>query len=143
MPDAYDGDLFIYPTADGGDINIQAGQPDMDRGLWTSVYLSLFSAAGWWGNALAATGEEAESTLDDAMTGALMPALRLEIEEAACKALAWMIAAGLASSITVLASIVAADRLSLAVTVTQPNADPAVYKYILNWATQRVAMGVA
>jgi phage gp46-like protein len=140
--DAYDGDLFIYPTADGGDVNIQAGQPDMDRGLWTAVYLSLFSATGWWGNAIAETGGECESTLDDTMTGTLTPALRLDIEESARQALAWMITAGIASAVSVVATISAADRLSLAVTITQPAADPVTYKYVLNWAAQRVAMGV-
>jgi len=143
VPDAYDGDIFIYPTADGGDINIQAGQPDMDRGLWTAVYLSLFSASGWWGNAIADEGEKAESTLDDAMTGMLTPSTRQDIEEAARKALAWMVTAGIAASVTVAASITTATMLSLVVTVAQPNADPLTYKFALNWAAQRVAMGVS
>lgn len=141
--DTYDGDLFIYPTADGGDIDVQSGQPDMDAGLWTAVYLSLFSAAGWWGNAIAAPGEQAESTLDDAMEGLLTPALRQDIEEAARKALAWMVAAGIAASVTVAATIPSATRLDLTVTVEQPNADPTTYRFALNWAAQRVAMGVS
>jgi len=140
--DAYDGDVFIYPTADGGDINIQAGQPDMDRGLWTAVYLSLFSASDWWGNALAGDGEAAESTLDAALVGLLTPSVRQDVEEAARKSLAWMIAAGLASAVTVVATIPSASVLSLVVTIAQPATDPTVYRFAMNWATQRVAMGV-
>jgi len=48
---AYDGDVRVQHTEDGGDIESVAGQLRMDGGLETAVYISLFTARGWWGSA--------------------------------------------------------------------------------------------
>lgn len=141
MATRYDGDLLIYPTDDGGDINVVGGQPDMDAGLWTAVYLSLFTG-DWWGNALSdAAARYAASVEDSIRTDS--NADRLNVQEAARRALQWLVDDGIAESITVDATIPSGGRLNLTITVQEPAGDPAVLRYEINWAGQRAAMGVS
>jgi phage gp46-like protein len=137
----YDGDLMLYPTPDGGDINLVGGQPDMDAGLWTAIYLSLFSGK-WWGNAIS---EQAARFADsiEAVIRTDSNRDRLDVEEAARKALQWLLDEGIASAVDVQATIPATGWIALAVTITEPGAEPAVLRYKINWAGQRVAMGVS
>lgn len=57
------GDVKLYQTDDNGEIRVEGGVVDMDGGLSTSVYLSLFGGEpddssdqntdkSWWGNLL-------------------------------------------------------------------------------------------
>jgi phage gp46-like protein len=137
----YDGDLMLYPTPDGGDLNIIGGQPDMDAGLWTTVYLSLFSGV-WWGNALSEQAEQLADSieavmLDDSNQG------RLNVQEAARAALRWLVDDGIAAAVDVEATIPTAGWIALTITITEPAADPTVLRYKINWAGQRTAMGVS
>ncbi len=138
---AYDGDIMIYPTADGGDINIVAGQPDMDAGLWTAVYISLFSGK-WWGNAIADKPEQFSDSIESLMENDSNQN-RLDVQEAARTALRWMIDEGIATAVDAEATIPQLGYLGLTVTITEPAADPTVLKYKINWAGQRAAMGVS
>ena len=54
----YDGDIQIVHTDDGGAITFSSGQPDMEQGLATAVYISLFTEPGWWGNAVSSPDEQ-------------------------------------------------------------------------------------
>lgn len=137
----YDGDLMLYPTPDGGDINLVGGQPEMDAGLWTAVYLSLFSGK-WWGNAIS---EQAARFADsiEAVIRTDSNRDRLDVEEAARKALQWLLDEGIASAVDVQATIPATGWIALTVTITEPGAEPAVLRYKINWAGQRAAMEVS
>lgn len=45
------GDLKLYDTPDGGEIRVINGEPTLDTGLETTVYISLFGQfSEWWGN---------------------------------------------------------------------------------------------
>lgn len=137
----YDGDIMLYPTQDGGDINVPNGQPDMDAGLWTAVYLSLFSGA-WWGNAIATQAGQFVASLEELMRTDSNQT-RLDVEEAARTALRWLLDEGIAVSVEVQATIPAAGYIALAVTIAEPAAEPTVLRYKINWAGQRAAMGVS
>jgi phage gp46-like protein len=50
MTDIYQGDPLQIMTADGVDMNIKGGQPEMDQGLNNFVNISLFTREGWFGN---------------------------------------------------------------------------------------------
>lgn len=52
MKNRFQGDIKLYLTADGADLNFESGQPDMDAGFENQVTLSLFVKQGWWGNSL-------------------------------------------------------------------------------------------
>lgn len=131
----YDGDVRLHPTPDGGAIFFEGGQPAMDSGLQTAVYLSLFTAPDWWAASLlpVPVGSVLAEPPDEPLTNAT----RLEAIEAARDALAWMIDKGLAESIVVSAEITAPGVLALSVEITEPGAStPQTLRYRLNWAAE-------
>ena len=136
-----DGDVRLTPTADGGDITLLGGQPDMDQGLETAVYLSLFAGPDWWGNLAGTLDERAESNLEALLSQTLTNQTRLDAEEYARQALAWMTRSGIAAKVSVAATLPALGWLVLAVTIEQPGTDPVVLRYQINWAAQRARMG--
>lgn len=136
-----DGDVRLQHTDDGGNIEFVAGQPVMDQGLGTAVYISLFSG-DWWGNAISGRDEKLESELDNLYERTLNNKTRLDAEEYARKALAWMTRSGIAKEVKAEASLPAVGWLGLVVTITQPDGSEAELRYQVNWAAQRVSMGV-
>ena len=137
----YDGDVRLTPTADGGDITLLGGQPDMDQGLETAVYISLFSGPAWWGNLAGTLDERAVSDFESLLSMTLTNQTRLDAEEYARQALAWMTRSGIAAKVSVAATLPALGWLVLAVTIEQPGTDPVVLRYQINWAAQRARMG--
>lgn len=126
----FQGDALWGPCPDGGDVEFVDGEPLRSGGLAGAVYISLTggnqaddgtpgSKLAWWGNLL----ESDENRHIRGRTGTLIAGLPmssanlLRIETAANDDLAWMLSAGVATEITVAASIEAARRLVIAVTV--------------------------
>jgi phage gp46-like protein len=142
-PTRYDGDVALTHTADGGAITFRAGQPDMEQGLFTAVYISLETEPGWWGNSLASPEEQIGSGCPAVERGPLTNKARLDYEEAARQALAWMIFSGLAKTVTVEAAIIGINALGVVVTIEEPDETPLTYKYRVNWQEQRAALGVS
>jgi phage gp46-like protein len=138
----YDGDVKLYPSADGGDIAFEAGQPYMDAGLETAAYISLFTAV-YWGNAIAAESEKTSSQIETLFRRVLDNRARLDAIEYAKAALAWMKTDGVASEIAVDASIPQPNRLQLVVMITEPTGAETTLKYALNWQAQLVAQEVS
>lgn len=139
----YDGDVRLSLSEDGAIIKIWGGQPEMEGGLSTAVHISLFTESDWWGNALARKGEAIGSGFVDAMRAPLTNAARLDIEEAARQALAWLTETGIAKSIEVSATIPAVGELALYLTIAQPDKAPSRFRYSVNWQNQHVAMEAA
>ena len=137
----YEGDVKLIQTDDGGDIEFIAGQPVMDQGLETAVYISLFSS-DWWGNAISEQNEKLESKLEDIYNRNLSNKTRLDAEEYVRKALEWMIRLGIAKRIDVSASLPTPGWLGLEITIIEPNGSEQNLRYSINWAKQRVTMGV-
>jgi phage gp46-like protein len=139
----YDGDVQIVHTADGGAITFRSGQPDMEQGLATAVYISLYTDLGWWGNAVAGDGEEVGSECEATERKPLVNRTRQDYEEAARQALAWMVSAGVAKSVTAEAVISGINRADLAVRIEEPDGTVATLRYRVNWQGQRAALGVS
>lgn len=124
-------DVLLRQTNDGGEITIEAGLALMSDGLETAVYLSLFGgneddagdAAGervqWWGNLdetePARTYRSETQNLIRSLPA--VPRNLLRIEQAAARDLAWMIASGVAKSVSVSASIPEVNRVVVAVSI--------------------------
>lgn len=140
----YDGDPKLYLEGDTFDLNIAAGQPDMDEGLENAVSISLFSVGDYWGNAIASSeAEKVGSDFEDLLGQPLTNRTRLDVEARASAALAWMKEAGMAESIIVAASIPSVGWLILEVKITKPGgASAAPLKYSINWATMAARVGV-
>lgn len=137
----FDGDPKITGAGDY-DLEILEGQPTMDEGLENAVTLSLFASSDWWGNAIAGDAGSTGSTFGEILRQTLTNKTRQDAEVAARGALAWMVAAGIAKSVTVSATIQSVGMLALVVSIAQP--DRAVgFRYSINWATFAVRVGVA
>ena len=138
----YDGDAKLIPTQDGGQITIKSGQPIMDDGLETAVYISLFSG-DYWGNAISERDEKCESKLETLFSHTLNNQVRLDAEEYALQALEWMKRQGIAAKIEAEGSIPRTGFLGLVVRIYQPDDTVAELRYQINWANQKISMGAA
>jgi phage gp46-like protein len=123
-------DVSLYQTADGGEITIENGQPVMDDGLATSVYLSLFGGneqdsgregdnpREWWGNKFEADPSRTYRSETQFLLRSIPSTsgnLR-RIEDAASRDLAWMVDE-IADSVTVAVSVPALDTVRIEIEV--------------------------
>lgn len=129
------GDLMIRHTDDGGDIVFQGGQPEMDGGLWTAAYISLFTERGWWGD------PSIGSALHELEDRALTNQTRLDAIAEAKRALTWLVDQGIAQSVEIDAEIASARVLIIQATITQPNdPTPTEFRYRITWASTKEAV---
>jgi len=135
-----DGDPKLYETGNGPEILVTDGQPAMDDGLENAAYLSLFSDEGWWGNAVSAESEKATSRLYTMDRRTLTNQARLDAEEYARQALAWMVTEGVAKKVTVTASLPSIGMLGLMILIEQPDRTSTI-RYQINWATMALRVG--
>jgi phage gp46-like protein len=89
-----EGDIKLYQTSDGGEINITFGEPEMEGGLFTSVFISLFEsdATDVWINEYLQEDEKVEGRFYSFIKG--VPKTISNIQKASEFAkmdLAWMI----------------------------------------------------
>lgn len=124
-------DLHIVNTDDGGDIIATLSTAKTSESLSTAVYLSLFSAADWWGNEIVET--DYVSRIPFLETATLTNATRREIETAAEQALAWLVDDKIAQSVQADAVIVSPGKVSLEVTITQHSGNLKKL-YEINWS---------
>lgn len=127
------GDVKITPTDDGGALVFVAGQPEMDAGLGTAVYLSLYTSRGWWAD------PDLGSDLESLEARPLTNQTRLDVIEAARLALVWLVDEGIASAVDVSAEIIAPSVLALIVRVTEPTGTATAFRYRINWLAMQEA----
>lgn len=120
-------DVRLYNSDDGGAIDVENGRFSMADGLETAVYLSLFGgnekdSGGqdgerfqWWGNLDEQLPERRyRSETQHLIEGLpMVPRNLLRMEDAAGRDLAWMVQTGLATSVSVRASIPALNTIKL------------------------------
>lgn len=133
------GDVLIFQTVDGGEVEIVGGRVTGDSPPATAAYLSLFGGneldgniestdhLQWWGNLI----EDDESRHYRSETQHLLRAIPAvsgnlrRVEQAAARDLAWM-KADLDAVVTAVASLPALNRLRLDITI---NIRGLVYQY--------------
>lgn len=145
MSDIQQGDVLLYQTVDGGDLNISGGLVEMTGTFDTAAYISLFGgnyedAGGsdrtlqWWGNisetnAVKRQISETQHLLESIplTTGNLK-----RVEDAARRDLAWFISEGIASAVVVVGSIPALNTIQLDISITaEGNVNS--FTFVENW----------
>lgn len=136
-----EGDVLLYQTNDDGDISVTGGLIEMSGGLQTAAYLSLFGGnedddglpdnpKTWWGNTL----ENEKSRTYIAETQHLLETLPitsanlLRVEDAAKRDLAWFKDEGVATVVTVSASILGLNMIKLTISIDQER-----FEFVENW----------
>lgn len=139
------GDVWIFQTDDGGDIEIEAGTVTLRPGLGSAAYLSLFGGnieddgrpsnpLRWWAN----LSENEESRqyvgrLETALTTlAPVPFNLLRYEDAAKQDLKWLLSDKVASSVSVTASIPALNSVRILVDVIADGQE-GQFEFTANW----------
>lgn len=141
MTTQQEGDVLLYQTVDDGDINVENGLVEMSGGLQTAAYLSLFGGNEdddglednpntWWGN----TTETESSRKYISETQNLVESLPitsgnlLRVEDAAKRDLQWFLDEGVATSVSVSASILGLNMIKLTIDIDQES-----FEFVENW----------
>lgn len=144
-------DLALLWNADdlAADIALEAGAIRTDEGLRTAIIISLFTDAraeaddilpqegsdrrGWWGDAFpAVTGDETGSRLWLLSREKITTATLNRARDYARKALAWIVADGIAAAVDVTVEAQEQERLAIGVVLTRPTG-PARERYDFVW----------
>lgn len=139
------GDVILYQTPDGGEINIDRGLVEMSGGLETAAYLSLFGGNedddgrelnpfNWWGN-IAETQTDRQYRSETQNLVEALPATSNNlnrIQDAATRDLEWFIESRIASSVTVVATIPAVNTVKVVVTI-EANGLESRFEFVENW----------
>ena len=135
-----EGDLYIYQTPDGGDIKNTLGEPVMDGGLESAVYLSLFlsESSAHWMNEYFSDDEKIECRFAAYIKGAPKTASTItRAEELAGLDLAWMTRAKIADEIDVTITSTDAKTAALMVEIRKNGTTILQTQYSVNWSHQQ------
>lgn len=141
MSTIQEGDVLLYQTNDDGEINVTNGLVEMSGGLQTAAYLSLFggnedddgladNVKTWWGNVTETENSHKYVSETQNLLGALpiTSGNLLRVEDAAKRDLAWFIDEGVATSVSVTASILGLNMIQLEINIDQES-----FKFVENW----------
>lgn len=138
----FQGDPRIVIDEDGADLDFQAGQPVMDRGIENSVLLSLFTAADWVGNVLMdKPTQKYKGKFLEAIDQPINASALTDIRNAALADLNWMIETGLAAELDASVSNPQSNTLKVLIVVKPPTSDLEVFLLTNNgllWTSQTV-----
>lgn len=139
------GDVWLYHILDDGDIVIENGVVEMNGGLGTAAYLSLFggneddngrpkNSFTWWGNFIELdSSKHYVSELQHLMqTLPLITGNLRRIEDAALRDLKWFLTEQIASSVQVEASIPDVNRVDITVRI-EANGQENTFQFTENW----------
>ena len=132
------GDVRLFQTNDNGDILVENGLVEMDGGLETAVYLSLFGgnfddsgaqdSPQWWGGIDENMGYRSETQyLLHSLVA--IPSNLLLLSDAVKRDLAWMITDNVVTSISVEVGMPAVKRVNIIILI---NGDDTV-EFTENW----------
>ena len=140
------GDVLLYQTTDGGEIEVENGSVTMTGGLGSAAYLSLFgggrnddntasSTKQWFGNAL--FPDRAERQYRNRLQYELdrlpaVPANLLKLQQAAEKDLEWITDQNIASSIDVSVSMPGLNKIAIVLQIFA-DGDTIDIRFLENW----------
>lgn len=138
------GDVKLFQTVDGGDINVVNGVVDMSGGLETTVYLALFGGNedddgskdnihSWWGNKEEITEKQYHSRTQYLLKSLPVTSNNLvHIEDAVVLDLAYLIDLKIASSVDVVVIIPALNSININVSIIA-NGVESEFNFTENW----------
>lgn len=140
-----EGDVFLFHTIDNGEINFLSGIIEMNGGLETAAYLSLFGGnkdddgrqdnpLEWWGNKLETDPVRTfRSETQNLLRSIPATSANLKrIEDAARKDLSWFVARGVATTLNVSATIPALNRVEIII-IINVTGEELEFKFSENW----------
>ena len=141
MVDQSDGDLALFNDRAFGEIFVENGEPRMDQGLGTAVFISLFSGKGgrFWGNELSNDEDSHYGGEFEALAEGLDVSVAnvLLMQEAILNDLEWMKSKSLAVNIEVASSIVNGEQVNFTLAITRPDEEsPVQFNFSTNWNGQ-------
>lgn len=133
--------MVLYQTPDDGDIGVNAGLVQMDGGLQTAVFVSLFGGNeddsggekdpnSWWGNIRQNRKYRSETQYLLNTTPPSSANLK-RIEDAAKRDLAWMLSDNVATDIRARVTIPAYNSVMITI-----NVDNDEFAYSENWSAR-------
>ena len=140
----------MFQTDDGGEIPVDGGVVEMDDGLASAVYLSLFGGneqddgtkdnpLQWWGNGGEQPDRQQRSALQHLLRSLpAIPANLRRLEAAAGRDLKWMVPAGAATRVLTVVTMPGLNRIRVVVLTTGPDGTKRRLEFSENWkdATQ-------
>ncbi len=139
------GDVRLYQILDDGDIVIEDGIAEMNGGLGTAAYLSLFggneddngrpdNSFQWWGNFIEIDpSKRYTSELQNLMQSLpLITGNLRRIEDAATRDLKWFLTENIASNVEVEASIPGVNKVDISVRI-EANGQESTFQFTENW----------
>ena len=142
----FEGDILLFNTQDGGEINFVNGQPEMTSGFETMIFLCLFGGnfeddgldgnkQTWWGNYNEGNPDRRYiSRFQNLARGLPLTSGNLRrLEDAALSDLNVFKTEKIASEVSAVASIPARNHLKLSVSVVGSSGETSSVDFLLNW----------
>ncbi len=144
---SFEGDVLLFNTQDGGEINFVNGQPEMTGAFETMLFLCLFGGnfeddglennkKTWWANYNENNPDRRYISRFQnlAMGGLPLTSGNLRrLEDAVLSDLAIFKNEKIADEVTAIASIPARNKLNLAVNITGTEGETTSVDFLLNW----------
>ena len=140
MIDETQGDLGLFNNRTHGEIVSENGEPRMEQGLGTAVFISLFSGKTdtFWGNELSNDDDEHYGGEFEVLAESLDATVEnaLEMQEAILNDLQWMKNKGIATIIEVSSSIENGNKVIFDLRITRPDLDAETFRFSQSWTGQ-------
>ena len=133
------GDIAIYNDDSGGNIQVINGEPVMDGGFESAVYITLFGSDGtnFWMNEYLTESEKIKSEFMGFMEGSPLTLLNINrSQELAQSDLKWFIDEGIADTIDVVVEAVGKNRVNITITIRANHETLFENTYQINWGFQ-------
>lgn len=135
-----EGDIYLFDTLDGGEILIKNGEPEMDGGFESAVYLSYFgqSKTPWWANEHLNESEKITSQFYPFILGTPKTTQSInKAEELASQDVQWFVDEGICDNISVEIKSLSANSVSLETTLLANKNILFKNEYQVNWGFQQ------
>lgn len=137
--DNQQGDLYLFNTFDGGEIAVTNGQPVMDQGFESAVYITLEGASDpWWANEFLLENQKIESRFARFRKGRPLTSGVINTSVDLIKQdLQWLKRVKAADELIVDMIIIARNTVQIDIAIRIGNETIKLSPFQLNWQAQR------